>query len=210
MGGTIAQSLAHRHPKLVRRMMLCATAPGDGHATPPARRRDPRAGQRHGESVAARLPPGHDSAAQPFIRAITSYPNASPGAPPETTRAQLTASAIWTNGGDPSGRPLSGLRLPVLVGGGALDRLLPAANQRYLARTAERPAPDLPGRRPRLLPAAPAQVRAAGRPLAAVAAAALAAILRGSRLASTRTALAGTSSGSSRLPRTARRGRSPS
>lgn len=36
-------------------------------------------------------------------------------------------------GGDPSGRPLKRLRLPVLVGGGALDVLLPVADQRRLA-----------------------------------------------------------------------------
>ena len=33
MGGMIAQSLAVQSPKLVRRLVLMATAPGDGHAT---------------------------------------------------------------------------------------------------------------------------------------------------------------------------------
>ena len=36
MGGMIAQSLARRHPELVRRLVLCATAPGDRHATGPS------------------------------------------------------------------------------------------------------------------------------------------------------------------------------
>src|SRR3954452_16107805 len=35
MGGMIAQSLAVRHPKDLRRLILMATAPGDGHATAP-------------------------------------------------------------------------------------------------------------------------------------------------------------------------------
>src|SRR3954447_16282625 len=35
MGGMIAQSLVVRHPKLVRRLVLMATAPGDGKGTPP-------------------------------------------------------------------------------------------------------------------------------------------------------------------------------
>ena len=35
MGGMIAQSLVIRHPRLVRRMVLMATAPGDGNGVPP-------------------------------------------------------------------------------------------------------------------------------------------------------------------------------
>src|SRR3954462_8885230 len=35
MGGMIAQSLTARHPKLVRRLVLCASAPGDGKGTAP-------------------------------------------------------------------------------------------------------------------------------------------------------------------------------
>src|SRR3954447_20666549 len=35
MGGMIAQSLAVRHPRDVRRLILAATAPGDGVFTPP-------------------------------------------------------------------------------------------------------------------------------------------------------------------------------
>jgi pimeloyl-ACP methyl ester carboxylesterase len=133
MGGMIAQSLARQYPKLVRRMVLCATAPGDGRATPPAADVITQLTTGTANVFQLLFPPGHESAAQAFSRAITSYPNASPAAPPEVTRAQLAASATWASGGDPSGRPLSRLRLPVLVGGGALDRLLPVANQRYLA-----------------------------------------------------------------------------
>src|SRR4051794_2394325 len=36
MGGMIAQSLAVRHPKSLRRLILMATAPGDGHGAPPS------------------------------------------------------------------------------------------------------------------------------------------------------------------------------
>ena len=35
MGGMIAQSLAVRHPKSLRRLVLMATAPGDGKGVPP-------------------------------------------------------------------------------------------------------------------------------------------------------------------------------
>ena len=134
MGGMIAQSLARRHPRLVRRLVLCATAPGDGRATPPAADVITQLAAGTANAFQLLFPPGQDSAGQAFIKAITSYPNPAPGAPPEVTRAQLAASATWLSGGDPSGRPLRRLRLPVLVGGGALDRLLPVANQRYLAR----------------------------------------------------------------------------
>lgn len=134
MGGMIAQSLARRHPRLVRRMVLCATAPGDGRATPPAADVITQLTTGTANVFQLLFPPGHDSAAQAYARAITSYPNAGPAAPPEITRAQLAASSTWVSGGDPSGSPLRRLRLPVLVAGGALDRLLPVANQRYLAR----------------------------------------------------------------------------
>jgi pimeloyl-ACP methyl ester carboxylesterase len=133
MGGMIAQSLARQHPKRVRRLVLCATAPGDGRATPPAAEVITAFSTGTANVFQLLFPPGHDSAAQAYARAITSYPNPGPAAPPEVTRAQLAASATRVSGGDPSGRPLSRLRLPVLVGGGAFDRLLPLANQRYLA-----------------------------------------------------------------------------
>jgi pimeloyl-ACP methyl ester carboxylesterase len=134
MGGMIAQSLARRHPKRVRRLVLCATAPGDGRATPPAADVITELATGSANAFQLLFPPGHDSAALAFAHAITSYPNPSPGAPAEVTRAQLAASATWLGGGDPSGRPLRRLRTPVLVAGGALDRLLPVANQRYIAR----------------------------------------------------------------------------
>jgi pimeloyl-ACP methyl ester carboxylesterase len=133
MGGMIAQSLARRHPNRVRRLVLCATAPGDGRATPPAADVITQLTTGMADVFGLLFPPGHDSASQAFVRGITSYPNPSPAAPPEVTQAQLGASTTWAAGGDPSGRPLSRIRLPVLVGGGALDRLLPVANQRYLA-----------------------------------------------------------------------------
>jgi pimeloyl-ACP methyl ester carboxylesterase len=133
MGGMIAQSLARQHPRRVRRLVLCATAPGDGRATPPAPDLLAQFAAGTADVFQLLFPPGQESAAQAYIRAVGSYPHSSPVAPPAVTRAQFGASANWLDGADPSGRPLSRLRLPVLVGGGALDRLLPVANQRYLA-----------------------------------------------------------------------------
>jgi pimeloyl-ACP methyl ester carboxylesterase len=134
MGGMIAQSLAHQHPNRVRRMVLCATAPGDRRATPPAPDVITQLASGTANVFQLLFPPEQDSAAEAYARGIASYPSASPAAPPAVTRAQFGANATWLTGGDPTGRPLGRLRLPVLVGGGALDRLLPVANQRYLAR----------------------------------------------------------------------------
>ncbi len=150
MGGMIAQSLARRHPELVRRLILCATAPGDGTATLPAA--DVAAQLSGGTSNAAGLlgllfPPGRDADTQAFVSALLSYPNPATVAPDAVTQSQLAASASWLAGKDPLGRPLRRLRLPVLVAGGALDVLLPVANQRRLAAA-------IPGARLRIYPAA--------------------------------------------------------
>lgn len=136
MGGMIAQSLAGQRPRAVRRLVLCATAPGNGKATAPAADvlsdlANPGTSQ---SSLFQNLFPTDPAAAEAFARGITSYRNASPAAPPEVVREQFGASGTWLIGQDPTGRPLPRLRMPVLVGGGELDRVLPVANQRYLGR----------------------------------------------------------------------------
>jgi pimeloyl-ACP methyl ester carboxylesterase len=136
MGGMIAQSLARQRPARVRRLVLCATAPGNGKATAPAPEvitdlANPGGSQ---GGLFSRLFPTDPAAGEAFARGVISYPNASPMAPPEVVRAQFGASATWLIGQDPTGRPLNRLRMPVLVGGGGLDAVLPVANQRYLGR----------------------------------------------------------------------------
>jgi pimeloyl-ACP methyl ester carboxylesterase len=136
MGGMIGQSLARQRPGLVRRLVLCATAPGNGKGTAPAadvlnQLTNPGTSQ---ASLFAALFPTDPAAGEAFARGVVSYPNASPTAPPDVVGAQFGATATWLTGGDPTGRPLSRLRLPVLVGGGELDPILPVANQRHLGR----------------------------------------------------------------------------
>jgi pimeloyl-ACP methyl ester carboxylesterase len=136
MGGMIAQSLARQRPRLVRRLVLCATAPGNGKGTAPAAEviadlADPATSQ---ANLIAALFPTAPAAGDAFVRGIFAYPNASPAAPPEVVSAQFEATSAWLMGGDPTGRPLSRLRPPVLVGGGELDPILPVANQRHLGR----------------------------------------------------------------------------
>jgi pimeloyl-ACP methyl ester carboxylesterase len=135
MGGMIAQSLAARHPKLVRRLVLCATAPGDGKGTAPAAG---ALGQLTGSSVVQLFgllfPPGHEADGNAYAADLVRYPNVAPQAPPATTSRQLGATATWLIGQDPSGKRPGALRQRTLVAGGELDRLLPFPNQQHLAR----------------------------------------------------------------------------
>jgi pimeloyl-ACP methyl ester carboxylesterase len=137
MGGMIAQSLAIRHPAALRRLVLLATAPGDGRATPP--RADALALLSGQDPNPASLlgflfPPGHMAAQTRYVRDIAARRDFVPIAPPAVTAAQTAASGVWISGKDRSGRRISRLRMPVLVGGGALDHLLPVPNQRHLAK----------------------------------------------------------------------------
>jgi pimeloyl-ACP methyl ester carboxylesterase len=135
MGGMIAQSLAVRHPKQVRRLVLAATAPGDGKATFPA----PDVlqlltGQNGNAATLLDLlfPPGQGAATAGFASRIVAYPNANPQAPAAVTAAQLSATTTWMIGSDPSGQKLARIKARTLVAGGGLDRLLPPANQRHI------------------------------------------------------------------------------
>lgn len=136
MGGMIAQSLAVRHPRSLRRLVLLATAPGDGKAVPPL----PDAlalltGQNANPAalLGFLFGPGHADAQAAYVRHIVARKNFAPVAPPAVTALQTAASGVWIGGGDRSGKRISRLRMPVLVGGGALDHLLPVGNQRHLA-----------------------------------------------------------------------------
>jgi pimeloyl-ACP methyl ester carboxylesterase len=136
MGGMIAQALAHDRPRLVRRLILCATAPGDGKATfPSAGALSKLTGPAPdvGGLLGLLFPAGHQAATQRFIAGLSSYKEGAAVAPAAVVTQQLSASASWLSGHDPAGRPLRRLRLPVLVGAGALDQLLPVANDRHLA-----------------------------------------------------------------------------
>ncbi|MBI5107007.1 MAG: alpha/beta fold hydrolase [Solirubrobacterales bacterium] len=137
MGGMIAQSLAVRHPRLVRRVVLAATTPGDGRATPPTPAAlqllmgggaDPALGL-----LGMLFPPGQEAATNAFISGMAAYPRPLPRAPAAVVQKQVAASAGWMAGRDPAGKAVRRLKVPVLVGAGALDQVLPVANQRHLA-----------------------------------------------------------------------------
>jgi pimeloyl-ACP methyl ester carboxylesterase len=134
MGGMVAQNLAVRYPRLVRRLVLMATAPGDGKATLPA----PEAGQALIGGDAQRLlelmfPPGAEAARDGYAADLAERPGALTLPSHDTILAQFNASAGWLFGTDLAGRQVRRLRCRVLIGSGGQDVILPAANQRHLA-----------------------------------------------------------------------------
>jgi pimeloyl-ACP methyl ester carboxylesterase len=137
MGGMVAQSLAVRYPGRVRRLVLAATAPGDGRATPPS--------QAALEALASPtsalgtlsflFPPGQEARGDGYVARLARRRSPRPVGPRPVIQQQIGASGTWLLGQDPAGRRIRRLRLPVLVAGGTLDELLPYPNQQHLART---------------------------------------------------------------------------
>jgi pimeloyl-ACP methyl ester carboxylesterase len=134
MGGMIAQSLAVRHPKLVRRLVLMATAPGDGKGTPPTPAAlNTTAGSSDPTALLGLLFPADQTAARDtYVANIIKRQPFEGLAPPAQAAKQLSASGGWLTSQDPDGKRVAKLKLPTLIGGGELDPLLPVANQRHL------------------------------------------------------------------------------
>ena len=141
MGGMVAQALAHDHPRLVRRLVLAATAPGDGEGTlPTSAALAPLAGARGGTSgvLDSLFPPGQKAATQRYIAGSCRTPMRCLWRSQTLIQEQLAASAGWFAGRDPSSFDPARLRLRVLIGAGSVDPLIPVANDRYLARRMRR------------------------------------------------------------------------
>ena len=134
MGGMIAQSLAVRHPKSLRRLVLMATAPGDGKGVPPT----PAAlGTLSGTADPTALlgllfPPDQTAARDTYVAHIIQRKPFEGLAPPAQAVKQTAASGAWLLSQDPDGKRVAKLKLPTLIGGGELDPLLPVGNQRHL------------------------------------------------------------------------------
>jgi pimeloyl-ACP methyl ester carboxylesterase len=134
MGGMIAQSYAVRFPKQLRKLVLLATAPGDGKAAlPDAETLNLLASGDPTMLLAELFPADEIDARDRYISDILQRFDFNGIAPPAIVTAQLGASATWITGGDPDGVKVGHIRAHALVGGGDQDRLLPVANQRHLA-----------------------------------------------------------------------------
>jgi pimeloyl-ACP methyl ester carboxylesterase len=134
MGGMIAQSLAVRHPKSVRRLALMATGPGDGKgAAPTPDALKALTGPTDVNVVLGLLfPPDQTTARDHYVSDILLRHPFEGIAPPAQGVKQTAASGAWLLGQDPDGKRVAKLKLPTLIGGGELDPLLPVANQRHL------------------------------------------------------------------------------
>jgi pimeloyl-ACP methyl ester carboxylesterase len=135
MGGMIAQSFAVRHPRSLRRLVLLATAPGDGKAVPPLP--DALAPLASGDAaglLGELFPSDQIAARDRYVADILRRKDFAGIAPVAVIAAQLTASARWIGGSDGEGRRVGRLRVRALVGGGVQDHLLPIGNQRHLAK----------------------------------------------------------------------------
>jgi pimeloyl-ACP methyl ester carboxylesterase len=135
MGGMIAQSFAVNYPKRLRRLVLLATAPGDGKGVvPDAEGQAALASGDPGELLLQLFPNDQIAARDRYISDVLMRFDFMGIAPKPVITAQLGAAAQWITGQDPDGARVRRLRARTLVGGGELDHLLPVANQRHLAQ----------------------------------------------------------------------------
>jgi pimeloyl-ACP methyl ester carboxylesterase len=133
MGSMIAQALAVLHPGQVRRLVLCASYPGNGTAARPSQQAVNALSSGVTQKVMAVLfPPGQASAQNTYLAAISGYP-AAPGATAGIVTAQGHAVDAWWAGTDRAGQRAAGITVPTLIADGTEDRLDPVVNSRTLA-----------------------------------------------------------------------------
>jgi pimeloyl-ACP methyl ester carboxylesterase len=131
MGGMIAQALAVLHPGQVRRLVLCATFPGNGANTRPSQAAIDALATH--DPMAVLFPANQAAAKNAYLAAVASYP-AAPSVTIATDAEQWNAMEEWWAGDDPAGRKAVTIAAPTLVAAGTVDRLDPLANSRTLAR----------------------------------------------------------------------------
>jgi len=99
----------------VRRLVLCASYPGNGTAVPPSRQAINALTSNDPQQVMADLfPAGQTVAQNTYLAAISSYP-AAPAAPANTVTAQGNAVDQWWAGSDPAGQQAAKIAVPTLI-----------------------------------------------------------------------------------------------
>jgi pimeloyl-ACP methyl ester carboxylesterase len=147
MGSMVAQALAVLHPSQVRRLVLCASFPGDGETVRPSQEAIDALRSGDTQTVMADLfPAGQTGAQNAYLAAVAMYPTARP-APAGVVTAQGHAVDRWWSGHDPAGKRTGAIGIPTLVADGTVDRLDPVSNSRALVRL-------IPGARLELYPGA--------------------------------------------------------
>jgi pimeloyl-ACP methyl ester carboxylesterase len=132
MGSMIAQALAVLHPDQVNRLVLCASYPGNGTTTRPARQAISALNQGGQQALAVLFPAGQAAARNTYLAATSSYP-AAPAVPAGVVAAQGHAIDAWWAGQDPAGARAASITAPTFIADGAADQLDPAVNSRTLA-----------------------------------------------------------------------------
>ena len=133
MGSMIAQALAILHPHQVRRLVLCASYPGNGTAIRPSRAAIDALSSGNSHKVMAVLYPSGQAAAQnTYLASTSSYP-AAPAVAAGTVTAQGHAVDQWWAGTDPAGRQAATITAPALIADGTADQLDPLTNSHTLA-----------------------------------------------------------------------------
>jgi pimeloyl-ACP methyl ester carboxylesterase len=134
MGSMIAQALAVLHPSQVRRLVLCASFPGDGTNARPAQSAiDALKSGTEADVLADLFPADQTVARNTYLAALSSWSPA-PTVPAAVLTAQSHAVDLWWAGTDPAGRKAAGIAAPTLVADGAEDALDPAGNSRAVAK----------------------------------------------------------------------------
>ena len=136
MGGTIAQALAVTHPALVSRLVLAATYPGNGTATPPTAATARQLAASVTDSAAA-LPLLFPASAllpeERYVAGILSWTHPD-AATPAAVAAQAPALTSWQQGTEAAGRHNALIAVPTLVADAADDLLTPPSNASSLTK----------------------------------------------------------------------------
>jgi pimeloyl-ACP methyl ester carboxylesterase len=133
MGSMIAQALGVRHPNQVRRLVLCASFPGNGTAVRPSREELDAFESGEPQKVMAAIFPADQTVAEnTYLAAISSYPPG-PSVPAGVLAAQRRAVDAWWNGTDSAGSKTMTIVVPTLIADGTMDRLDPVTNSHTLA-----------------------------------------------------------------------------